>query len=71
MDERQGAAPLGNVAIVISLLITMVVHAAWLRAFGSGESVHGAPLGLILRAGIAGTDTQVGEMRGGRSRTVG
>lgn len=69
-EDMQGGNPLMYVTTALSSLVTMVVLAAAVRAFGSTGVVQGALLGLILYIGIAGTATYVAVTFEGRSRLV-
>jgi hypothetical protein len=55
---------------VVSSLVTMVVLAGAVAAFGSASLVEGAVLGAVLYIGLQGAATYVGTMFEGRSTTL-
>lgn len=69
MEDLQGSPTLYVVTVVASL-ITMIVLAAAVAAFGSSTIVEGAVVGALLYFGIAGAQSYVGTTFEGRSMTV-
>jgi hypothetical protein len=68
-EEMRGSSMM-YVWTIVTSLITMVVLAVAVQAFGSAGLVQGAVLGLILYLGLQGTATFVGSMFEGRSTTL-
>lgn len=68
-DDVQGS-PTTYVATVVGSLITMVVLAMAVGAFGSASAVQGAVLGAALYVGLQGAATYVGSLFEGRSTTL-
>ncbi len=69
MEDLQGSPTLYVVTVVASL-ITMVVLAAVVEAFGSSTIVEGAVVGALLYFGIGATQSYVGATFEGRSMAV-
>ena len=64
------ASPASYVVTVVTSLITMIVLAAAIRAFGSASVVEGAIVGVVLYIGLTGAPTYVGTTFEGRPVTV-
>jgi hypothetical protein len=66
------ASPTSYVVTVVTSLITMIVLAAAIRAFGSASLgvLEGAIVGVALYIGLAGAPSYVGTTFEGRSVTV-
>jgi hypothetical protein len=64
------ASPTSYVVTVVTSLITMIVLAVAINAFGSASIVDGAIVGVVLYAGLAGAPTYVGTTFEGRPVTV-
>jgi hypothetical protein len=68
-EEMQGS-PMMYAVTVIASLITMVVLAASVQAFGSATLVEGAVVGAALAIGLYATGTYVGSTFEGRNITL-
>ncbi|MEX2029884.1 MAG: DUF1761 domain-containing protein [Anaerolineales bacterium] len=64
------ASPASYVVTGVTSLITMIVLAAAIRAFGSASVVDGAIVGVVLYIGLVGAPTYVGTTFEGRPVTV-
>ena len=69
MEDLQGS-PSMYVVTVVASLVTMVVLAAAVAAFGSSTIVEGAVVGALLWFGIGATQSYVGATFEGRSMGV-
>ncbi len=68
-EDVQGSPTMYGVTVVGSL-ITMVVLAMAVAAFGSASAVDGAVLGAVLFVGFLGTASYVSTLFEGRSNTL-
>jgi len=68
--EQLQSSPMMYVWTIVTSLITMVVLAATVGAFGSSGVVQGALIGAVLFVGLQGTATYVGVMFEGKSATL-
>ena len=68
--EQLQSSPMMYVWTIVTSLITMVVLAATVGAFGSSGVVQGAVIGAVLFVGLQGTATYVGVMFEGKSATL-
>lgn len=62
--------PMMYVWTIVTSLITMVVLAASVAAFGSSGILQGAVVGAVLYVGLQGTATYVGAMFEGKATTL-
>lgn len=69
MEDLQGS-PTMYVVTVVASLITMIVLAAAVAAFGSTALLEGAVVGALLWFGIGATQSYVGATFEGRSMAV-
>jgi Protein of unknown function (DUF1761) len=69
-QEDMQSSPTMYIWTVVMSLITMIVLAAAVNAFGSAGVVQGAVLGLALYVGLQGAATYIGTVFEGRSRTL-
>ncbi len=68
--EQVQSSPMMYVWTIVTSLITMVVLAASVAAFGSSGILQGAVVGAVLYVGLQGTATYVGAMFEGKATTL-